>query len=178
MVDETECDLDDVREKFGQRVAKLVSDVSTLGKLPQILRRYQRRGLNVDVVEGLSSGSASGSGGSGVGGGTSGDVAAAAAAAAAVAPPPEDVGRMEDEELAMLRKLLLVIVDDPRVYLIKIADRLHNMRTMYAVNPVKVRGRDALGVACRCTTRAKSRSLSRTALFPKRLRRVRKLQVD
>ena len=44
---------------------------------------------------------------------------------------------MEVEELATLRKLLLMMVDDPRVFLIKIADRLHNMRTMYAVNTVK-----------------------------------------
>ena len=49
----------------------------------------------------------------------------------------EDIGTMELEELAKLRKLLLVMVDDPRVFLIKIADRLHNMRTMYAVNSAK-----------------------------------------
>jgi hypothetical protein len=92
VVDDTECDIEDVRGEFGSRVAKLVSDVSTLGKLPEILRRYQR--LDVDSV-------------------------------------------MELEELVTLRKLLLVMVDDPRVFLIKIADRLHNMRTMYAVNPAK-----------------------------------------
>ena len=42
-----------------------------------------------------------------------------------------------ESDLAKLRKLLLVMVDDPRVFLIKIADRLHNMRTMYAVNSAK-----------------------------------------
>jgi (p)ppGpp synthase/HD superfamily hydrolase len=31
-----------------------------------------------------------------------------------------------------LRVMLLGMVDDPRVVLIKLADRLHNMRTMYA----------------------------------------------
>jgi (p)ppGpp synthase/HD superfamily hydrolase len=30
-----------------------------------------------------------------------------------------------------LRAMLLGMVDDPRVVLIKLADRLHNMRTMY-----------------------------------------------
>jgi (p)ppGpp synthase/HD superfamily hydrolase len=30
-----------------------------------------------------------------------------------------------------LRVMLLGMVDDPRVVLIKLADRLHNMRTMY-----------------------------------------------
>lgn len=29
--------------------------------------------------------------------------------------------------------MLLGMVDDPRVVLIKVADRLHNMRTMYAL---------------------------------------------
>ena len=32
-----------------------------------------------------------------------------------------------------LRVMLLGMVDDPRVVLIKLADRLHNMRTMYAL---------------------------------------------
>lgn len=45
VVDDTECDVEDVRAQFGGRVAKLVQDVSTLGKLPQILRRYQRRSV-------------------------------------------------------------------------------------------------------------------------------------
>jgi (p)ppGpp synthase/HD superfamily hydrolase len=31
------------------------------------------------------------------------------------------------------------MVEDPRPFLIKIADRLHNMRTIYAVNPVKAK---------------------------------------
>lgn len=43
VVDDTECDIEDVRAEFGARVAKLVSDVSTLGKLPQYLRRWQRQ---------------------------------------------------------------------------------------------------------------------------------------
>jgi (p)ppGpp synthase/HD superfamily hydrolase len=32
-----------------------------------------------------------------------------------------------------LRAMLLGMVDDPRVVLIKLADRLHNMRTMYVI---------------------------------------------
>ncbi|KAH9783961.1 GTP diphosphokinase [Citrus sinensis] len=38
-----------------------------------------------------------------------------------------------------LRVMLLGMVDDPRVVLIKLADRLHNMRTIYALPPAKAR---------------------------------------
>ena len=42
--------------------------------------------------------------------------------------------KLSEEDLAQLRKILLLIVRDPRVFLIKIADRLHNMRTIYAIS--------------------------------------------
>jgi hypothetical protein len=148
VVDDTECDVDDVRAHFGVRVAKLVSDVSTLGKLPQILRRYQRRSVEAEAAaadvlragEGVEPSTGESMGESN----ERDDVAEAAYAAAKSAgqmriqdSTTEDIGTMELEELAKLRKLLLVMVDDPRVFLIKIADRLHNMRTMYAVNSAK-----------------------------------------
>ncbi|KDP21786.1 hypothetical protein JCGZ_00573 [Jatropha curcas] len=41
------------------------------------------------------------------------------------------------EEANNLRVMLLGMVDDPRVVLIKLADRLHNMRTIYALPPQK-----------------------------------------
>ena len=42
--------------------------------------------------------------------------------------------KLSEEDLTQLRKILLLIVRDPRVFLIKIADRLHNMRTIYAIS--------------------------------------------
>ena len=44
----------------------------------------------------------------------------------------------ESESSAMyLRKVLIGLADDVRVLYIKLADRLHNMRTIWAVNPAK-----------------------------------------
>ncbi|XP_020997991.1 uncharacterized protein LOC107488451 isoform X2 [Arachis duranensis] len=45
----------------------------------------------------------------------------------------ENQGVLGQEEASNLRVMLLGMVDDPRVVLIKLADRLHNMRTIYAL---------------------------------------------
>lgn len=53
-------------------------------------------------------------------------------------------------EVDNLRAMLLGMVDDPRVLLIKLADRLHNMRTIYALPPTKARAiaQETLAIWC------------------------------
>jgi len=44
---------------------------------------------------------------------------------------------MPSKDAQVLRSLVLGMIDDPRVVIIKLADRLHNMRTLYALSPLK-----------------------------------------
>ncbi len=44
-----------------------------------------------------------------------------------------DIRTYDDRELESLRKMFLAMVDDPRVVMIKLADRIHNLRTLGAL---------------------------------------------
>ncbi|CAA0838498.1 Probable GTP diphosphokinase RSH3- chloroplastic [Striga hermonthica] len=86
------------------------------------------------------------------------------------------------EEANKLRAMLLGMVDDPRVVLIKLADRLHNMRTIYALPPSKAQAvaEETLAIWCSLASRlglwalkAELEDLCFAVLQPKVFRQLR-----
>ncbi len=100
-VEDTTITLTDLRRDFGDTVAILVDGVTKLTKLPRVSRGDQH-------AEGSHSGNGN--------------------------EPEEQVGdaksRKQDLAFETLRKTFIAMGDDVRVVLIKLADRLHNMRTL------------------------------------------------
>ena len=99
-VEDTPVTLDDIRNEFGDDIAKLVDGVTKLTNLPRVSRadQHAENGSN-DLPE---------------------------------EPRPDlaDRTRKRDLRNETLRKTFLAMGDDIRVVLIKLADRLHNMRTL------------------------------------------------
>ncbi|KAL5208770.1 hypothetical protein ABZP36_033205 [Zizania latifolia] len=111
VIDDTAENLKSIEEQFGNDVASLVSGVSKLSYINQLLRRHRQKNT---------------------GGST-----------------------LTSEEANNLRAMLLGMVDDPRVVLIKLADRLHNMRTLYALPICKAEAvaQETLAVWCSLASR-------------------------
>ncbi|KAL9164247.1 hypothetical protein ABFS82_06G093100 [Erythranthe guttata] len=89
---------------------------------------------------------------------------------------------LSHEEANNLRAMLLGMVDDPRVVLIKLADRLHNMRTIYALPPGKAQAvaQETLAIWCSLASRlglwalkAELEDLCFAVLQPKIFRQLR-----
>ena len=92
VVEDTALTLDEVEERFGTRVARLVDGATKLGKIP----------WSSDGDDGR-----------------------------------ERAAREKEQQAESLRKMFLAMVDDIGVVLIKLADRLHNMRTLDSLPPHK-----------------------------------------
>ena len=99
-VEDTTVMLTDIRNDFGEVIASLVDGVTKLTNLPRVSRDDQHAEKAVSA---------------------NGEVKAAARAS---------LGRKADMASETLRKTFLAMGDDVRVVLIKLADRLHNMRTL------------------------------------------------
>ncbi|KZV40939.1 hypothetical protein F511_05184 [Dorcoceras hygrometricum] len=94
----------------------------------------------------------------------------------------ESQATLSHEEANNLRVMLLGMVDDPRVVLIKLADRLHNMRTIYALPPTKAQAvaQETLAIWCSLASRlglwalkAELEDLCFAVLQPKIFRQLR-----
>ena len=104
VVEDTTVTLDDLRSQFDDEIASLVDAVTKLS---------MREGIKADLGPH--------------------EVAVNAAAQASHESETGPVTYRTDREAESLRKMLLGIVKDVRVVLIKLADRLHNMRTLSAL---------------------------------------------
>ena len=100
-VEDTPLTLDDIRSDFGETIAVLVDGVTKLTNLPRVSRDDQHAGKNNDNGE-------------------SDETVEAA----------RQRKRKQDLASETLRKTFLAMGEDVRVVLIKLADRLHNMRTL------------------------------------------------
>lgn len=110
-VEDTSVTLDDIRRDFGDTIANLVNGVTKLTKLPRVSRGDQHADNHSDGGNGSKP-----------------------------AEEPEPIKpRKQDLKSETLRKTFLAMGDDVRVVLIKLADRLHNMRTLYAAPEEKQR---------------------------------------
>ena len=110
---------DELKENFGDATAELVLQAARMGKLMAGVRRRQRRKRRENSMMSSSANNSTTS-----------------------SSEEEIEGQKEEQEEEIddnekLEELLLDVVKDPRVFLIKIAERLHNMRTLYALDPRK-----------------------------------------
>ena len=118
-VEDTPLTLADIERDFGADIARMVDSVTKLTQLPRVSRDDQRPEDEIKEQE------------------------ARQAAERRGEQPPDDVvdsltrSRGYDATSETLRKTFLAMGDDVRVVLIKLADRLHNMRTLRDMPPHK-----------------------------------------
>ena len=99
-VEDTDVTMADIRRDFGEIVASLVDGVTKLTNLPRVSRSGKSEGEQTEEKD------------------------------TELIQPQAPLGRRADVVSETLRKTFLAMGDDVRVVLIKLADRLHNMRTL------------------------------------------------
>src|SRR5579883_2735991 len=113
VVEDTDYSLDDLREQFGPAVANIVDGVT---KFDALAGKSEHKPLNGDVLQ-------------------NGEQPSVPASEERILPmTPQDKRRQRTETV---RKMLLAMAEDPRVVVLKLADRLHNMRTLAAMTPAQ-----------------------------------------
>jgi GTP diphosphokinase / guanosine-3',5'-bis(diphosphate) 3'-diphosphatase len=109
-VEDTPVTLDTIRREFGDDVVRLVDGVTKLSHLPNVIKDDQLSILTEDQPDGSNNGKQKPSD-NGV----------------EIAAPRSRKKELESETL---RKTFMAMGEDIRIVLIKLADRLHNMRTL------------------------------------------------
>ena len=119
-VEDTEITLEDIQRDFGEDIARMVNAVTKLTSLPRVSRgdRVEETPEEREQRE--------------------------AALRRGELSPEEEAehlmrSRRYDLASETLRKTFLAMADDPSVVLVKLADRLHNMRTLHHMPPHKQR---------------------------------------
>ena len=107
IVEDTKVSIEKLRRDFGSEISGLVQAVTKLDSLPRVSRS--------DRIDERGNEGVQGNGGEGEGG----------------------TGWRKELASENLRRTFLAMADDPRVVLIKLADRLHNMRTLHYLPPEK-----------------------------------------
>ncbi len=113
-VEDTPVTLSDIRKEFGEEVARLVDGVTKLTNLPRVSRGDQHAGEELEDEPAGPDGAPPSRGGMPV----------------QTAVEASQRSRKKDLTSETLRKTFLAMNEDVRVVLIKLADRLHNMRTL------------------------------------------------
>ena len=115
-VEDTPLTLVDIRKNFGDEVASLVDGVTKLTHIPRVSRADQHIEEIIEDEDLL---------------GSDGELS-----------PLSMDGRDRRKDLRneTLRKTFMAMGDDIRVVLVKLADRLHNMRTLGSVSYTHLRG--------------------------------------
>ena len=115
VVEDTTYSLDELREQFGTAVANIVDGVTKFDTLiPGTSRDTAQRSEATDTA------------------GHGSEIAIEQRPSTAL---DKEAKRRQGSET--VRKMFLAMAEDPRVVVLKLADRLHNMRTLDAMNPVQ-----------------------------------------
>ena len=114
VVEDTEYSLDDLHEQFGPDVATIVDGVTKFDALAAPSTTNKSNDLTSPHGEHAST-----------------------EFTAEEPPPPPSLVDKRRIRTETVRKMLLAMAEDPRVVVLKVADRLHNMRTLGAMSPVQ-----------------------------------------
>jgi guanosine-3',5'-bis(diphosphate) 3'-pyrophosphohydrolase len=149
VVEDTRFTLDEIREQFGPVIANIVDGVTKFNAFESKKEGRTKSALRL-IAQGVESEARPTQGeplsnGEGNKPGAQAEAAGSVEAGAKIRVLPGDEERRKKrvrdsqikQDAETVRKLLLAMAEDPRVVVVKLGDRLHNMRTLEAVSPAQ-----------------------------------------